>query len=92
MSLLRFLAACLACTLSLGVSAQSASAAPNIVMIMTTAVAALRRNQVDHVVTVPDWVQLALRDSLNKGVDQIKVIKQHDECRSSVRRELRDVA
>ncbi|MBL0089653.1 MAG: arylsulfatase [Ideonella sp.] len=35
MSLLRFLAACLACTLSLGVSAQSASAAPNIVMIMT---------------------------------------------------------
>ncbi|MBL0089650.1 MAG: thiamine pyrophosphate-binding protein [Ideonella sp.] len=40
----------------------------------TTAVAALRRNQVDHVVTVPDWVQLALHDRLNKGVDQIKVI------------------
>lgn len=38
------------------------------------AVAALQRNRVDHVVTVPDWVQLALHDRLNKGVGQIRVI------------------
>lgn len=40
----------------------------------TTAVAALLRNRVDHVVTVPDWVQLSLHDRLNKGVEAIKVI------------------
>lgn len=40
----------------------------------SSAVAALRRNQVDHVVTVPDWVQLSLHDRLNKGVEGIKVI------------------
>ena len=40
----------------------------------TAAVAALRRNHVDHVVTVPDWVQLALHDRLNRGVDDIKVV------------------
>lgn len=40
----------------------------------TTAVAALRRNRVDHVVTVPDWVQLALHDRLNQGVDGIRVV------------------
>jgi sulfopyruvate decarboxylase TPP-binding subunit len=37
-------------------------------------VAALRRNRVDHVVTVPDWVQLSLHERLNKGVDNIQVI------------------
>ncbi len=37
-------------------------------------VAALQRNQVDHVVTVPDWVQLSLHSQLDKGIDGIKVI------------------
>lgn len=40
----------------------------------TAGVAALRRNRVSHVVTVPDWVQLSLHDRLNKGIDDIKVI------------------
>ncbi len=38
------------------------------------AAAALLRNRVDHVVTVPDWVQLALHDRLNTGLGAIKVI------------------
>jgi sulfopyruvate decarboxylase TPP-binding subunit len=37
-------------------------------------VAALQRNLVDHVVTVPDWVQLALHAQLEKGVDGIRLI------------------
>ena len=45
----------------------------------TVAVAALQRNKVDHVVTVPDWIQLALHDRLNKGVDDIKVINACNE-------------
>lgn len=40
----------------------------------SVALAALQRNRVDHVVTVPDWVQLALHDRLNKGVDGIRVV------------------
>lgn len=38
------------------------------------AVQALQRNRVDYVVTVPDWVQLALHDRLNKGVEGIRVV------------------
>lgn len=38
-------------------------------------VAALRRNRVDHVVTVPDWVQLSLHERLDRGVDDMQVIK-----------------
>jgi sulfopyruvate decarboxylase TPP-binding subunit len=37
-------------------------------------IAALQRNQVDHVVTVPDWVQLALHARLDAGVDGIRVV------------------
>ena len=40
----------------------------------SAALAALQRNQVDTVVTVPDWVQLALHDRLSQGVDGIRVI------------------
>lgn len=45
----------------------------------TAAVSALRRNQVDHVVTVPDWIQLSLHDRLNKGVEGIRVINACNE-------------
>ena len=38
------------------------------------ALAALQRNRVDHVVTVPDWVQLSLHERLNQGVHGIKVV------------------
>ena len=38
------------------------------------AVAALDRNKVDHVITVPDWVQLSLHGRLGAGVDGIRVI------------------
>lgn len=37
-------------------------------------IAALQRNQVDHVVTVPDWVQLSFHNRLDKGVEGINVI------------------
>ena len=40
----------------------------------SAAVAALQRNQVDHVVTVPDWVQLALHARLDRGVAGIRVV------------------
>ena len=40
----------------------------------SAALGALQRNQVDHVVTVPDWVQLALHDRLEKGVAGIRVV------------------
>ena len=40
----------------------------------TAAVAALQRNGVDHVVTVPDWVQLSLHDRLERGVAGIRVL------------------
>lgn len=40
----------------------------------TAAVAALQRNAVDHVVTVPDWVQLSLHTQLQKGVSGIRVL------------------
>lgn len=36
--------------------------------------AALQRNRVDHVVTVPDWVQLALHSRLEQGVPGIRLI------------------
>ncbi len=45
----------------------------------SAAAEALRRNQVDHVVTVPDWVQLSLHDRLNQGVDGIRVINACNE-------------
>ena len=41
----------------------------------SVAVAALRRNGVQRVVTVPDWVQLSLHDQLDRGVEGIQVIK-----------------
>lgn len=40
----------------------------------SVAFAALQRNQIDHVVTVPDWVQLALHDKLEKPNAGMKVI------------------
>ncbi len=47
---------------------------PNHSIPASAAVAALQRNQVDHVVTVPDWVQLSLHAWLDKGVDGIRVV------------------
>lgn len=38
------------------------------------AVAALRRNRVDHVITVPDWVQLAMHAQLAQGADGIRLL------------------
>lgn len=35
---------------------------------------ALKRNQVDYVVTVPDWVQLALHTRIEAGVDGIEMV------------------
>jgi sulfopyruvate decarboxylase subunit alpha len=40
----------------------------------SAALGALQRNQVDHVVTVPDWVQLALHARLDQGDTGIRVI------------------
>ncbi len=40
----------------------------------SAALGALQRNQVDHVVTVPDWVQLALHERLEQGVAGIRVV------------------
>ena len=40
----------------------------------SAAAAAILRNRIDHVVTVPDWVQLALHDRLDKGLGDVKVI------------------
>lgn len=40
----------------------------------STALAALRRNHVDHVVTVPDWVQLALHAQLDQDPAGIRVV------------------
>ncbi len=45
----------------------------------STAVAALQRNRVDHVVTVPDWVQLALHERINRADSGIKVINTASE-------------
>lgn len=45
----------------------------------STAVAALLRNQIDHVITVPDWIQLSLHDRLNRGVPGIRVINTANE-------------
>ena len=45
----------------------------------STAVTALQRNKIDHVITVPDWVQLSLHDRLIKGVDGIKLINTANE-------------
>ena len=42
-------------------------------------VAALRRNGVSHVVTVPDWVQLALHARLEAGEDGIELINTCNE-------------
>ena len=38
------------------------------------AVAALRRNGVDHAVTVPDWVQLSMHAQLQGGTDGIRLL------------------
>lgn len=38
------------------------------------AVAALQRNKVDHVVTVPDWVQLSMHAQLAQGQDGIRLL------------------
>jgi sulfopyruvate decarboxylase subunit alpha len=40
----------------------------------SAAVAALQRNRVDHVVTVPDWVQLSLHQRLQDGVEGIRLL------------------
>lgn len=40
----------------------------------SAAVAALQRNAVDHVVTVPDWVQLSLHTQLQNGVPGVRVL------------------
>ena len=40
----------------------------------SAALAALQRNHIDHVVTVPDWVQLALHERLESATSAIKVI------------------
>lgn len=40
----------------------------------SAALAALVHNKVDHVVTVPDWIQLSLHERLGSGVDGIRVI------------------
>jgi sulfopyruvate decarboxylase TPP-binding subunit len=45
----------------------------------SVAFAALQRNQVDHVVTVPDWVQLALHARVNRQDSGIKVINCSNE-------------
>jgi sulfopyruvate decarboxylase TPP-binding subunit len=45
----------------------------------TSAVAALQRNRVDHVVTVPDWVQLSLHSRLEKGIPGIRLINCSNE-------------
>ncbi len=45
----------------------------------STAIAALHRNRVDHVVTVPDWVQLSLHERLNRPDSGIKVINTASE-------------
>jgi len=37
-------------------------------------IAAMQRNRVDHVVTVPDWVQLSLHQRLQDGVDGIRLV------------------
>ncbi|MGH8433768.1 MAG: thiamine pyrophosphate-binding protein [Pseudomonas sp.] len=37
-------------------------------------VSALQRNHVDHVVTVPDWVQLSLHSKLELGIPGIKLV------------------
>ncbi len=38
------------------------------------ALQALQRSNVDHVVTVPDWVQLSLHTRLEQGVDGIRLV------------------
>ncbi|MCB1536982.1 MAG: hypothetical protein KDJ44_20300 [Rhodoblastus sp.] len=36
---------------------------------------ALRRNGVDHFVTVPDWVQLGLHDRVERGVEGLALVR-----------------
>ena len=45
----------------------------------SAAVGALQRNRVDHVVTVPDWVQLSLHMQLQAGVPGMRVINTCNE-------------
>jgi hypothetical protein len=45
--------------------------------------AALQRNRVDHVVTVPDWCNWPAH-CLNKGVDGIRVVPCANETRFTV--------
>eukprot|EP01036_Dinobryon_divergens_P059435 gene59435-79306_t len=37
-------------------------------------VEAMARNRVDHVVTVPDWVQLALHQRLEEGLPGVRLV------------------
>lgn len=48
----------------------------------SAAVAALQRNGVDHVVTVPDWVQLSLHERLQRGVPGIRLLNTTNENQS----------
>ena len=45
----------------------------------TEVVSGLQRNRVDHVVTVPDWVQLSLHQRLHEGVPGIRLINCSNE-------------
>lgn len=45
----------------------------------SAAVAALQRNRIDHVVTVPDWVQLSLHERLQRGVEGIRLVNCSNE-------------
>lgn len=45
----------------------------------SAAIGALQRNRVDHVVTVPDWVQLSLHMRLQAGVPGIRVVNTCNE-------------
>jgi sulfopyruvate decarboxylase TPP-binding subunit len=41
--------------------------------------AALQRNGVDHFVTVPDWIQLALHERVEAGVDGLELVRCSNE-------------
>jgi sulfopyruvate decarboxylase subunit alpha len=55
------------------------SATATSLLSASAAVAALQRNGVDHVVTVPDWVQLSLHARLHRGVPGIRLINATNE-------------
>ncbi len=45
----------------------------------SAALSALQRNRVDHIVTVPDWVQLSLHERLQRGVQGIRLVNCSNE-------------